>query len=288
MKIGSGVLPASVLALLSAAVHGESHFSGTFSALADDESGLRTDIDMRFAPNRSWALDAGFSSTKAQLNLADVDGTSFRAGLGLHSQHVGLRSYYRSYSDSRSFATDTIGARVSVRSGRLGFGLIAEAHELEVEYTVGSAGDLNRGGAVFEGDGYGAGVSYMSPAWSVYAEALFYDFGSQLDHDRTRAALPTILGIPVVPRPASSVAALMHGVLDHQIGAGIERGFARSFIRLDWAGAEDAISGTTSNSFSAGFRYSLTENADIGITLGVTDSDFGSVNFAGASFGFSL
>jgi hypothetical protein len=85
-----------------------------------------------------------------------------------------------------------------------------------------------------------------------------------------------------------SIVTLNQGALDHQFAAGIERGFERSSIRFDWAGVEDVISGAKSNSFSAGYRYSFTEHTNIGITLGVTDSDFGSVNFAGASFGFGI
>lgn len=288
MKISSRIAAASVLAVASFTVYGESQFNAALAGLADDESGRSTDLDVSFAPNPSWTLDAGVGSSKARSDVADIDGTSLRAGLDLHSERFGLRGFYRSYSDSNNFETDTIGARASMRSGGFGFSLIAETREFDVEYSSGSVLNPTRGTASFDGNGYGAGMSYGAAGWSVYAEALFYDFGSELDDYETIAGGPTILGIPLVQGLTGSIVTLKQGALDRQVGAGIERGFERSSIRFDWAGVEDAISGAKSNSFSAGYRYSFTERTNIGLTLGVTDSDFGSVNFAGVSFGFSL
>lgn len=294
MKINCRVAVASVLALVSAAVHGESQFSTALAVLADEEGGRSADLDVSFAPNPSWTLDAGFGSTKARSDVADIDGESLRAALDVHSERFGLRGYYRSYSDSNSFETDTIGVRGSVRSGNFGFSLMAETREFDVEYTSGSVPSPKRGMASFDGNGYGAGMSYVAAGWGVYAEALFYDFGSQLEDYETVAEGPTSLGVPIVQgltgvqEMTSSIIAFKQGALDRQFGAGVERGFERSSIRFDWAGVEDAISGAKSNSFSAGYRYSFIKNANIGVTLGVTDSDFGSVNFAGASLGFSL
>ena len=59
-------------------------------------------------------------------------------------------------------------------------------------------------------------------------------------------------------------------------------------MRLDWTGANDAVLDTEIDSYSAGFRYSLTDRLNGGVTLGISHSRYGSVNFGGLSFGLSL
>jgi len=45
---------------------------------------------------------------------------------------------------------------------------------------------------------------------------------------------------------------------------------------------------TNLNSFSAGYRHIFTSRLAAGVTLGITESRYGSVNFAGLSFGVTL
>ena len=44
---------------------------------------------------------------------------------------------------------------------------------------------------------------------------------------------------------------------------------------------------TEINSFSAGYRYSFTQRLNASLTVGVSDSSYGSVNFGGVSFGLN-
>src|SRR5688572_21475034 len=135
-KRSSCIAAACALAAISSAAYGESpRFNMAIATLADDESGRSTDLDVSFAPNTRWTLDAGVGSSKARSDAADIDGTSWRAGIDVHSERFGLRGYYRNYSDSNNFDTDTVGARASVYSGSLSLSLIAETRGFDVEYT---------------------------------------------------------------------------------------------------------------------------------------------------------
>lgn len=289
MNIGIRTTAACLLAVASCTVYGESQFNTAVSALADDESGRSTDLDVGFVPNSTWSLDAGIGQTKARTDIADIDGDTLRAGVDVHSDRFGLRGYYRRYSDSNNFETDTLGARGTIRSGGFGFSVIAETRGFDVEYTSGSPLNPTRGTADFDANGYGAGLSYAANGWSAYAEGIVYDFDDNLDSYETVAGGPSILGIPVLPGLSSSFVTFKQGALDHQYSAGVERGFEHFSVRVDWTGVEDAISNSKSNNFSAGFRYAITPRVNLGVTAGVTDSDdFGSVNYAGLSLGFSL
>jgi hypothetical protein len=289
MKTTSRITAAIALALMSAAAHSAQRLHTSLAAIADDDNGRGADFDVSFAPNPFWTLDAGFGSTsQTRSDVGEIEGTSLRTGIGVRSERFGLRGYYRHYSDSTNFETDTIGARASMRADRVTLTLIAEERGFDVEYAVGAGTNAGRNTAGLDANGYGAGVSYVASGWAAYAEAVFYDFGSQLDDFEQIAEAPTFLGIPLAQQFTGSVVTFKHGVLDHQITAGVERGFQRSSFRLDWTGVKDAINGAKSSSFSGGYQYSFSERTNVGLTLGVTDSDFGSTNFAGASLGVSF
>lgn len=288
MKTGLRMVAACALTVASVAASGdESHFYGSFASLADSESGRSNDFDLSFAPNTRLSFDAGVGMAQSRSDLADIEGTSLRAAVDVHSERFGLRGYYRSWSDSNNFDTDTIGVQASIRNGGFGFSVIAETRGFDVDYTTGTVLNSTRSTASFDGTGYGAGASYGAAGWNGYVQGVFYDYGSQLQRYTNAAGAPNLLGIPLVPGLTGSFITLNQGALDRQLSAGVERGFERSSVRLDWTGVEDAISGAQSDTFSTGFRYSFTERLNIGLTLGVTDSDFGSVNFGGLSFGFN-
>ena len=91
-----------------------------------------------------------------------------------------------------------------------------------------------------------------------------------------------------VPTLSGSFVTLNQGVFDRVITAGLGRDFARSSLHFDWTGANDAVLDTEIDSFSAGYRYSFTNRLNGGVTLGVSHSRYGSVNFGGLSFGISI
>jgi hypothetical protein len=287
MKLTCRIAVAGALALASAVVDAESRLHTGVAMIADDDGGRSRDLDLAFAPNQSWSIEAGFGSVEGDSNIGTVEGTSVRAGVGVRSERFGLRGYYRNYSDSSNFESETLGARFSMSHASLTWSLIAEARGSDVEYTSSSAGRATQGTAHIDTKGYGLGVAYAARGWGLYAEGVLYDSQSQLESYDVTDYTPTLLGIPVAHQVGSSPV-FKHGVLDHQLAIGIERGFRRSSLRFDWTAVEDAISGANSNTFSAGLRSALSANVQVGITLGVTNSSLDSAKFAGASLLWSL
>lgn len=278
---------AGALALASVATHAESNLHTAIAMFANDQGGSSRDLDLMIAPSESWSLDTGVGSTDIDSEMGSVQGTSVRAGMSMRSERFGLRGYYRNYSDSSNFESDIFGARASMSHWGVTFNLIAEVRASDVEYTSSSASQPTRGTARIDTRGYGLGFAYAAHGWGAYAEGVFYDSGSRLESREVAGHASTLLGIPIAQQAGSSLV-FKHGVLDHQVSAGVARGFRRSSLQLDWTRAQDAIGGAESNTLSGGFKYTLSSNLNVGITAGLTTSTLDSSKFAGASLVWSL
>lgn len=315
-----------VLVAASAAAGAEPRVSASLSGLADEENGRSLDFDAAIAPDHRWELGAGIGSTESRSAAGDLDGTSVRLFADVHGERFGLRGSYRNWS-SDDLDTDAVGGRLYFQSGGLTLSLTGEAHGIDLDYDDGSpdratahfSGTGWGGGVSYQWaswSAYAEGMSYHYGSLSQYVETESVQpppTGSPTTP--VAPTVPTLPGLPLLPAPppvvpgaplpsallplpesvsyvlptlAGSYVTLGQGVFDHLLSAGIERGFSRSSLRLSWTGAKDAVLDTEINSFSAGYRYSFTDRLNAGLTLGVSDSSYGSVNFGGVSFGFNL
>jgi hypothetical protein len=305
-----------VVALLgaSAGTCAEQRFSAGFSALADDENGRSLDVDTTLAARDWLTLGAGLGSTRSDTVSGPLEGTSFRASADLHSERLGVRGYYRNWH-SQGVDTDTLGMRGYFTQNNLTVSILGESRGLDVDHSVEASTT-----------GWGAGASYQWSHWSAYAEGVAYRYGalsryvpapsaqtsgsSSATPTSGASGLPTLPIAPALPGPAGAIGsdlptlgqALSHqvptlagsfvtlnqGVFDHVLSAGLERAFSRASLRFDWTGAKDAVLGTNLNSFSAGYRYVFTPRLAGGLTLGTTESRYGSISFGGLSFGVTL
>lgn len=307
------VAAAAVLATLSGVVWAESQFNASVAGIGDSENGRSFDFDAAFAPAHWWEVGAGVGSIKSDSSAGELDGTSYRAFADVHSDGGGLRGYYRKWNYD-GYDTDTAGGRAYVRNGALTLSLIGEARSFAVDYNSGTVSNPQRSTASFHGTGWGAGASYARSGWGGSAEAVYYHYSSlsrfvttQTTTGGTGGSVPGIPVVPVtpgsllpglpdltqaittvVPAFSGSYVTLNQGALAHLLTAGLERDFTRASVRLDWTGAKDAVLGINTNVYSAGFRYSFTERLSAGLTGGVSDSRFGSIEFAGLSFQINL
>lgn len=308
MAIIVGLLGASAVACA------EPRFSATFSGLADNENGRSLDVDTTLAARNWLTLGAGLGSTSSRTASGSLDGTSVRLCADVHSERFGVRGYYRNWS-ANGMDSETFGVRPYFTYANLTLSIIGESRGLDVDYVT-DASNPQRATAHYSGTGLGAGASYRWSYWNVYAEGVAYHYGALPRYVATAPAqtgnssVPTPLtgmGLPTLPGPAGGVGSglvqalgyrvpalagsyvtLKEGVFDHVLSAGVERGFARASLRIDWTGAKDAVLETDFNSFSASYRYMFTPRLTAGVTLGATESRYGSVNFGGLAFGLTL
>jgi hypothetical protein len=296
----------------SAAACAEPRFNATFSGLADDEHGRSVDVDTTLAARDWLTLAAGLGSTSSRATSGSLDGTSVRVSADVHSKCLGVRGYYRNWN-ANGMDTETVGVRPYFTYDNLTLSVIGESRGLDLDYVT-DASNSQHATAHFSGTGWGAGASYRWSHWNVYAEGVAYHYGTLSRYvatppDQTgNSSGPTPLtGLPTLPGPAGGVGSqlvqalgyrvspladsyvtLNQGVFDHVLSAGVERGFARASLRLDWTGVKDAVLETGINSFSASYRYVFTPRLTAGVTLGVTESRYASVNFGGVAFGITL
>jgi hypothetical protein len=307
IAIAAGLLGASAVACA------EPRFNATFSGLADDENGRSVDIDTTLAVRNWMTLGAGLGSTSSRTASGSLDGTSIRLSADVHSERFGVRGYYRNWN-ANGMDTGVLGVRPYFTHDNLTISVIGESRGLDVDYVT-DASNPQRATAHFSGTGWGAGASYRWSHWNVYAEGVAYHYGTLSRYVATSPAQignpsPTPLtgvGLPTLPGSAGEVGSglvqalgyrvpalagsyvtLNQGVFDRVLSAGVERGSARASLRLDWTGVKDAVLETGLNSFSASYRYVFTPRLAAGVTLGVTESRYGSVTFGGLAFGITL
>jgi hypothetical protein len=270
-------------ALPPAAAADTAPFTATVAAFVDDADGLSTDLDLYWEPSDWLGLSAGIGQAESSGELADLDGNSLRAGVDLHGESLGGRLNWRRWQDSGQFESDSLGAELYWRTtSGLQVGVIAEQRDFSVDYTVTL---LNRPVArrvEFDGQGFGAQLSWYGDAWGGYLRGVSYDYGNTLARVRAAAQTPNLGRFPRIQALVASLLTRTAGAIDHDVSAGIERSFQRSGLRLDVSATRDTLSSAESRTLSLSYRYSLTPRFELEGTLGTADSDdLDSVGFAG-------
>jgi hypothetical protein len=272
----------AVCALPWAAPATASSFSATLSGFIDDADGTSLDLDLYWAPAEWLALSAGVGSTDSSADLADLSGDSLRAGIDVHGESLGGRLGWRQWRDSGDFESESISAELYWRSGVWQIGLIGEQRDFRVDYVIIVAGRPVTRSAAFEGQGFGAEVSWYAERWSGYLRAVGYDYDATLEAAVAASRLPNLARFPRIEALVGSLLTRAAGAIDHDLAAGLERAFQRSGLRFEVSATRDTVSGADSLGASLGYRYSLNSRLEIEATIGAVDSDdLDAVGFAG-------
>lgn len=277
----------SLCLLLLAVPATASSISSTVSGFVDDADGASIDLDIDWQPADWLAVTAGVGSADSSSDLADLRGDSLRAGIGVRGSHLGARLGWRNWRDTGEFESDSLSLELFWRAGGWQVGLIAEQRDFSVDYTVLLLGGPAVRTASFEGQGYGARASWYGERWGGYLRAVGYDYDAMLERAIAASRAPNLERFPRIEALVGSLLTRTAGAIDHDLGAGLERSFERSALRVDVSTTRDAISGSESRSASIGYRYSLTSRFDVEATVGTVDSDdLDSVGFAGLALTF--
>lgn len=266
---------------------GAGRFSATVAGFVDDADGTSLDLDLGWQPAEWLDLNAGFGNAESSSDLADLSGDSVRAGIDVHGRALGARLDWRNWRDDGQFESDTLGAELYWNAGGWSVGLLLEQRDFTVDYTVTLLNRVVARSVDFEGTGIGAQATWSGERWNGYLRGVGYDYDDTLDRVLAAAQSPNLARFPRIQALVGSLLTRSAGAIDHDFGAGIERSFQRSGLRLDFAMTRDAISGADSRSISVGWRYALSPRFDLDATLGQSDSDdLDGVGFAGLALTF--
>lgn len=258
-------------------------FNATVATFIDDADGVSTDLDLYWEPTDWLGLSAGIGQAESSSQLADLDGDALRAGVDVRGDSLGGRLNWRRWQDSGQFESDSLGGELYWRTGSgWQFGLIAEQRDFSVDYTVTVLNRPVTRRVEFDGQGFGAQVSWYGEAWGGYLRGVSYDYGDTLARVRAAAQTPNLGRFPRIQALVASLLTRTAGAIDHDLSAGIERSFQRSGLRLDVSTTRDTLSAAESRTLSLSYRYALTPRFELEGTLGTADSDdLDSVGFAG-------
>lgn len=287
---GAVALLATLACAISAAQAADSsggQFTATVAGLVDDADGTSLDLDLGWQPTGWLGLSAGFGNAESSTDLADLSGDSLRAGIDVHGSALGARLDWRNWKDDGQFESDTLGGELYWSGAAWSVGLLLEQRDFTVDYTVTLLNRAVARSVDFEGTGVGAQASWTGERWNGYLRGVSYDYDDTLDRVLAAAQSPNLARFPRIQALVGSLLTRSAGAIDHDVGAGIERSFQRSGLRLDLAMTRDAISGADSRSVSVGWRYALSPRFDLDATVGQSDSDdLDGVGFAGLALTF--
>jgi hypothetical protein len=287
------------------------HVSDSASALFDGRGGQSLNDDATLSGGNWWDVSAGGGETRTESPVGTLHGTSKRAAFDLSDDGFGLRVYYNRW-DATPFTNQTIGTRLSWSHSGLTLAAIAEARDFDVDYSP--TGDTTgRDNAHFAGDGFGASIQYVYAQWTVGADGIWYHFGSLDRYKESQTetvsapgaptappsllpVLPIISGpvgqilpglfpsvVSVTPALTRSVVTLDQGALEHIVDAELARAFGNTSLHLDWTNARDAVLDTTINSYSTSVKQVFGDHFNGSLTIGVSDSYYGSTTFGGVA-----
>lgn len=284
----AALLLAAVPALPAAVAAETGRFSASIGTLVDDADGTSVDVDLYWEPTTWLSLGAGIGQSESSADLADFNGDSRRASLDVHGDSLGGRLSWRQWQDSGQFDSDSMAAEVYWRTtSGWQFGAIAEQRDFGVDYTVTVLNRPLQRRVEFDGQGFGAQVSWYGDAWGGYLRGVTYDYDETLARVLAAARTPNLARFPRLDSLVTSLLTRSAAAVDHDLAAGIERSFQRSGLRFDVSTTRDSLSGADSRSLSVSYRYSLTPRFELEGTLGSADNDdLDAVGFAGIALSY--
>lgn len=316
MRTLVSILFASALLSPASMAWGKPGFSVVLSETADNNSGRTLDADLSASISNRWQLGVGGGSARSQSLAGELRATNVRSYVEAYSDNLGLRGYLQRWR-AASYEMSTVGARGYVTHDNFRLGVIGEAKRLNIDYLSDpSTGQYSA--RHFSGSGWGLAVEYRYRQWFVYVSGMGYrhnDLSEYLQEQNEgmppsgdpggapplstptspdlRAPLPSNLAPPTPPGTGSpgltsAVMALNQGVLSHQYSAGVEYDFKRSAAYLDWNRSKDAIYAQTTNYYSASYLHRLAAALHVVATVGVSNSNSGSANYAGLAIGVNF
>lgn len=250
--------------------------SVTLAGLADSEHGLSYGLDARFSPADSWSLGAGVGRSESSVSGADFAGTSLRLSTDLNLGHFFANAAAQRWKDSGQFKSTTLLGELGwMAESGLSVSALLDDRSMTVDYTMTVQGQPRDAHIDFDGQGFGADISWFGDDWNLGARFIDYSYGRSVD--RVRAAIDSA-NTGRFPRPQlllDSIVTRAAGAPDRQFAATLGRQFSRSSLQGDWTMERDALTHARIDSLSLTLGYELGAKLRLDTTAGFSDGGAG-------------
>jgi len=262
--------------------------NANFAVTADDSNGRSFDADIALAPNKHFTFNAGAGYSSGTDDSNDLRGTLLNVGASLHSDRGGVSLDYHRFEDGSDYTAATFGARVWLDAGDFEIALLGRQRAMNVQVTLALPLRTVSRDADFSAIGGGLQVGYSHGNFSAYAMGLSYDYDAGFDRFLELAASPQLTRRPLIEALVGSFVTQAQGVIDSQAGAGVEWGFGRESLALDFSRVHDAISNGSSTSVAVTWRHTQSAHLDYSIAGGLVDSArYGNTGFVSIALGLN-
>ena len=258
------------------------------AANADDSNGRGLDADIAVSPNEHLTLNASAGYSEGSKDTVGLRGTLLGAGASLHGGRGGISLDYDRFDDDSNYTAATIGARAWISLGDFELALLGRRRDMNVELTLTLPQRAVRRELDFTASGGGLQLSFTHGDFNAYAMAIEYDYDDDFTNFLDLVDSPLLDRRPRIEVLLGSFLTQAQGAIDRQAGLGVERGFGRNSLALDFSSVHDAVLDSGSTSVALSFRRAQSAHMDWSISAGMIDSDaYGTVAFAGFGVGLA-
>jgi hypothetical protein len=246
-------------------------------------------VAIGLSPGRHVTLSAGAGRSAGSDETGNLSGTLLDASLSLHGERGGGALTADSFDDSSNYHARTLGARAWLSAGDFEIALLGRRRDLSVALTLEMPLRVVKRTADFTATGGGLELRWTRGGVDAYVSGVLYDYDDGFDRFIELSRSPQLARRPRVEALVSTILTQAQGVIDRQLGAGVERAFGRQSLALDVSSVHDAITDTRSVSLAVTWRHARSARMDWNVSVGVVDSDaWGDVAFIGAGLGLGI
>jgi len=284
--MNSSRLRVVVVALLFATGARAVPVSADFNATVDGTGGSAVGIGVSISPGRHVSLSAGAGQSSGSDETGNLSGTLLDAGVSLRGERGGIALTADAFDDSSNYHARTLGARAWLSAGDFGIALLGRHRELSVELSLELPLRVVKRTVDFSAAGAGLELRWTRGDVDAYVSGVLYEYDDGFDRFIELSRSPQLARRPRLEALVSTILTQAQGVIDRQLGAGVERAFGRHSLAIDVSSVHDAIADARSVSLAVTWRHASSARMDWNVSAGVVDSDaWGDVAFIGAGLG---
>ena len=284
--MNSSRLRVVVVALLFATGARAVPVSADFNATVDGTGGSAVGIGVSISPGRHVSLSAGAGHSSGSDDTGNLSGTLLDAGVSLRGERGGIALTADAFDDSSNYHARTLGARAWLSAGDFDIALLGRHRELSVELSLEMPLRVVKRTVDFSAAGGGLELRWTRGDVDAYVSGVLYEYDDGFDRFIELSRSPQLARRPRLEALVSTILTQAQGVIDRQLGAGVERAFGRHSLAIDVSSVHDAIADARSVSLAVTWRHASSARMDWNVSAGVVDSDaWGDVAFIGAGLG---
>jgi len=284
--MNSSRLRVVVVALLFATGARAVPVSADFNATVDGTGGSAVGIGVSISPGRHVSLSAGAGHSSGSDDTGNLSGTLLDAGVSLRGERGGIALTADAFDDSSNYHARTLGARAWLSAGDFDIALLGRHRELSVELSLEMPLRVVKRTVDFSAAGAGLELRWTRGDVDAYVSGVLYEYDDGFDRFIELSRSPQLARRPRLEALVSTILTQAQGVIDRQLGAGVERAFGRHSLAIDVSSVHDAIADARSVSLAVTWRHASSARMDWNVSAGVVDSDaWGDVAFIGAGLG---